>query len=48
MDEELIRLVWRRAHHRCEYCQLPQTFSTLTFEIDHVLAKKHGGRTTPG
>ena len=48
MDEELIRLVWQRARHRCEYCQIPQAYSTLTYEIDHILAKKHEGRTTLG
>jgi hypothetical protein len=48
MDEELTQLVWQRARHRCEYCQLPQTYSTLPFEIDHIIARKHGGRTVPG
>jgi 5-methylcytosine-specific restriction endonuclease McrA len=48
MDEKLIRLVWQRAQGRCEYCQLPQAYSTLAFEIDHILARKHGGLTTPG
>ncbi len=48
MDEELLRLIRERAHHRCEYCQLPEPFSTLTFEIDHIIARKHGGRTILG
>ncbi len=47
MDEDLIQLVGERAQHCCEYCQLPQLYSTLTFEIDHVIAKKHGGPTAP-
>lgn len=48
MDEALIQLVWQRAGHRCEYCQLPQAYSTLAFEIDHIIARKHGGLATPG
>jgi 5-methylcytosine-specific restriction endonuclease McrA len=48
MDEALRRLVWERARHRCEYCKLPQAYSTLAFEVDHVIARKHGGPTAPG
>lgn len=48
MDESLIRLVWQRAQNCCEYCRLPQRYSSLTFEIDHIIAKKHGGATTLG
>ncbi len=47
MDEDLLNLVWQRAHHCCEYCQLPVAFSTLTFEVDHIIARKHGSRTVP-
>lgn len=32
-----------RAGRRCEYCQLPDRFSELPFQIDHVVARKHGG-----
>jgi HNH endonuclease len=46
MDDELTQLVWQRARHRCEYCQLHQQSSRLVFEIDHIIAKKHGGLTT--
>jgi len=45
VNETLIELVWERAHGRCEYCQLPQVFTTCDFEIDHIIAKKHRGRT---
>ena len=48
MDEQLVQLVWRRADGRCEYCFLPQTGTTLSHEFDHVIAAKHGGRTTAG
>src|SRR5438034_3192104 len=30
----------------CEYCQLPQACSTLPHELDHIRARKHGGRTS--
>ena|SRR6516225_10075209 len=38
--------VWERAHGCCEYCLLPQAFSTLPHEIDHIRARKHHGRAT--
>lgn len=45
MDDELVRLVWRRADSCCEYCRLPQAFIPLPFEIDHIIALKHRGPT---
>ena len=48
MDEDLRQFVWRRAGSRCEYCQLAQHCSTVAFEIDHVIACKHGGKTEEG
>ena len=45
MDEELARLVWERASHCCEYCQMPQEYDEATFETDHIIALKHGGPT---
>jgi hypothetical protein len=47
MERELVELVWLRAHSCCEYCQLPQANALLAFEIDHIVAKKHGGETVP-
>ena len=46
MDASLERLIWERAKHCCEYCQMPQDGDVLWFEIDHVVARKHGGKTT--
>ena len=37
--------VWRRAHRRCEYCQLPCDASSIPSEIDHIISQKHGGKT---
>lgn len=46
MEPELVRLVWHRAQHRCEYCQMPQDLDDTSFEIDHIIARKHDGPTT--
>jgi hypothetical protein len=45
MDESLERLVRLRARERCEYGELPKALSRLLFEVDHVIARKHGGLT---
>jgi hypothetical protein len=45
MEAALIRLVWQRAGNRCEYCQMPQAADDATFEIDHIIARKHDGPT---
>jgi hypothetical protein len=46
MDAELQRLVWQRAAQRCEYCHVPANIALLPFQIDHIIAEKHGGLTT--
>lgn len=38
--------VQQRALDRCEYCQLPQSCTSLPHELDHVRARKHHGPTT--
>ncbi len=48
MDAALQRLVRDRAGSRCEYCRLPQIGSRAPFEIDHITARKHHGRTVAG
>lgn len=35
-----------RAGGRCEYCGIPQELDVQPFQIDHVRAQKHAGRTT--
>ena len=45
MDDELRRRVWSRARDRCEYCRFSASLGELPFEIDHVVARKHGGGT---
>jgi HNH endonuclease len=46
MDAVLAELVFDRAARCCEYCCLPAIFSSVPFEIDHVIARKHGGQTS--
>ncbi|MHB1426207.1 MAG: HNH endonuclease [Gemmataceae bacterium] len=48
MDKALVQQIRERAHRCCEYCQLPQDYSNVAFEIDHVIAQKHGGATVAG
>ena len=48
MERALEQLVWERADGRCEYCQVAQEHDRLPFEIDHIIAKKHGGPTRAG
>lgn len=45
MDLELQQEVWRRAGRSCEYCHLPQAFDPLPFQIDHIIAQQHDGKT---
>ncbi len=43
MERALEDRVWQRALSRCEYCQGPQEYDRLPFEIDHIIALKHRG-----
>jgi 5-methylcytosine-specific restriction endonuclease McrA len=45
MDAALRTEVWRRAGGRCEYCRMPSEHDDLTFEVEHVVPRKHGGPT---
>lgn len=45
MNQQLLRLVWERAKNRCEYCRIPHPQYRLPFQIDHVVARQHGGAT---
>jgi hypothetical protein len=48
MDAALEQMVRERARGRCEYCRLPEGASGVPFEIDHIIARKHKGRTAAG
>jgi len=45
MDEELIEAVRSRAGYACEYCRLPEALHPGPFEVEHIIAKQHGGPT---
>lgn len=45
MSRQLFQTVRERAGQRCEYCLLSQSAFPLPFQIDHILAEKHGGET---
>jgi hypothetical protein len=45
MDKALEQQVRMRARGLCEYCRMPQSASKLTFPIDHIIARQHGGET---
>lgn len=47
MDAALQSLVRTRSGGCCEYCRLPEAFSALPFEVDHVVAQQHQGKTIP-
>jgi 5-methylcytosine-specific restriction endonuclease McrA len=45
VNRELMRTVRQRAGDRCEYCHMPNWALPLPFQIDHIVAEKHGGQT---
>lgn len=47
MDTTLILEVRRRANGMCEYCRMPQNIQRLRFSVDHIIARQHGGQSTP-
>jgi hypothetical protein len=45
MDPILENAVRERAREHCEYCRAPQRYYRERFQIDHIIAKQHGGAT---
>lgn len=43
MDAELRQFVRTRAGNRCEYCRLPQHAIDGVLQIEHIIARQHGG-----
>jgi len=43
MRDALKGLVRRRAIGACEYCRMPEVVHDLPFQIDHIIARQHGG-----
>jgi 5-methylcytosine-specific restriction endonuclease McrA len=47
MDKAIAAEVRRRAGDYCEYCKFPQVAFRPHFQIDHIIARQHGGMTLP-
>jgi 5-methylcytosine-specific restriction endonuclease McrA len=35
----------KRANSRCEYCRIPNIDSYYGFQVDHIISRKHEGKT---
>ena len=44
---ELRKLVAERAGYRCEYCLLHEDDAYFSHQLDHIISRKHGGRSEP-
>jgi hypothetical protein len=42
---ELRRIVAERARFCCEYCLYPESLGAAAYQVDHIIAEKHGGQT---
>lgn len=47
MDDETALFVRTRAKDRCEYCRIPQRYYTELFQLEHIVARFHGGGDEP-
>ncbi len=45
MNRSLEEQIWERAGGVCEYCHMPQEYDDATFEIEHIIPRKHDGPT---
>lgn len=48
MDEATVGVIRQRARGRCEYCRLPAVAVSLAFEVEHIVARQHGGTNALG
>lgn len=46
ISEKLRKIIAKRANNQCEYCLLHDTDAYMAFEIDHIISKKHKGKTS--
>jgi hypothetical protein len=46
ISASLRRTVSDRAQKCCEYCLIPEMLALASYQVDHVIAEKHGGATT--
>jgi hypothetical protein len=47
VNQALVRSVWERANRRCEYCHMPASGYVGSFQVDHIVARQHGGEASP-
>jgi 5-methylcytosine-specific restriction endonuclease McrA len=45
IPDALRREVAIRAAYRCEYCRRPEIDGFIRYQSDHIISRKHGGRT---
>lgn len=45
MKRAMQHRVWERAGGLCAYCRISQMYDELPLQIDHIIAKQHGGFT---
>jgi hypothetical protein len=45
IPDVLRREVATRAGYRCEYCKRPEVDSFIRYQADHIISRKHNGRT---
>ncbi len=45
ISAELRLRVAKRANFCCEYCRLQEEFAIYPYQIDHIIAIRHGGET---
>lgn len=48
METAIVEYTWNRAGHRCEYCRGRQADEPFfRYQLEHVIAKQHGGTDDP-
>jgi len=45
LNPTLVKQVYQRASGVCEYCHLPASCFPLSFHVDHITPRQHGGAT---
>ncbi len=45
IPESLRLATAKRANYCCEYCLIPNIDSYYGFQVDHIISRKHGGKT---
>ncbi|HEX5444790.1 MAG TPA: HNH endonuclease signature motif containing protein [Pirellulales bacterium] len=48
MNRALLNKLRKLTGERCDYCRMPERFDPLPFQVDHIIARQHGGATIFG